>query len=345
MAEQPARSITQWLAEVHDPDKVQQAWDRLAERLYPVSASKARRKGLNEADASSIGQQSLLKLFRRLTSGQVVVTRRAQLFGLFARIAAHTAVDRLRRNEKLDINSELFTGDADLSDDTIPRWLEAAEPTLEEEEQSNLLERRFLAALSDQQRDVYELRVEQELEVPEIAARLGVSKESVYRRLDEMADVVRAVSDESELAWLRAEQAGDAVGPLIAEMQELLDVPGREALTRWLTGADGPEIAKALETTPTRGYAMLSHLDDVVYVLRKKRQLNDLRTRIRAADDTSLHDELKEIIKKRRWPVFEAWLAGKDASQLVAEWPGKSREIFAALRATHESARAIRRAL
>lgn len=345
MAEQPARSITQWLAEVHDPDKVQQAWDRLAERLYPISASKARRRGLSEADASSIGQQSLLKLFRRLTSGQVVVTRRAQLFGLFARIAAHTAVDRLRRNEKLNFNSDLFTGDADLSDDAIPRWLEAAEPTFEEEEQTNLLERRFLAALSDEQRDVYELRVEQELQAPEIATRLGFSKETVYRRLDEMADILRAVSHESELAWLRQEQAGDAVGSLIAEMQELLDPSSREALTRWLTGADGPAIAQALETTHTRGYAILSHLDDVVYVLRKRSQLNDLRSRIRAAGDPSLHAELKEIIKKRKWPVFEAWLEGKDAKQLVAESPGKSREIFAALRATHESARAIRRAL
>lgn len=345
MAEQSEHSITRWLAEVRDPGRAQQAWDRIAERLYPVSAAKARRRGLKEADAESVGQLSLMRLFQRLESGQVVVTKRGHLFGLFAKIARNTAADRVDRNQRLEFRGDLFTGEVDLSDETLPRWLDGAEPTLEEEKQVNLLERRFHAAMTERQRSIFELKVDLELDVPEIAAKLGISKETVYRGLDELADIIRAISEDSELAWLRDERETDEVGALVAEMQRFLDSQGREAQVRWLTGEAAPAIAKALGVTPTRTYAMLSHLDDVIYVLRRRVQLSDLRAKVVAADDPGLRDELKEIIKKRKWPVFEAWVGGKDAGQLVADGPANVRDTFAVLRAIHESARAIRRVL
>ena len=345
MAEQSEHSVTRWLTEVRDPARAQQAWNRLAERLFPVSASRARRIGLKEADAASVGQVSVIKLFQRLTTGQVVVTKRAQLFGLLAKIAHDTAVERIRRNQRLEFRGDLFDNDVDLSDETLPRWLDGAEPSLEEEEQVNLLERRFHAAMNERQRAVFELRVDQELEPPEIAARLNISKETVYRTLDELADIIRATGDESELAWLRNERASAEVSAVVEEMRRLLDSRGQEALVRWMAGDEVPVIAKVLGTTEPRTYAVLSDLDDAVYVLRRKGQLNDLRESILAKDGDELRAQLKEIIKKRKWPVFEAWVSGCDLTELIANGPANGLDTFAALRAIHESARAIRRVL
>ncbi len=339
-------NVTRWLQEIHDPQTAQEAWARLVERLYPVSFVRARRRGLSEADAASVEQRALLKLFSRLQAGQVSVTHRGQLFGLLSKIAHDEVVDRVKAKQRLALRENLFAdGDDSAVDDTLPRWLGGVEPSLEEQEEANLLERRFLAALSDEQLAVYQLRVEEDLSVDEIKDRLGGSRESVYRRLQEMDDIIRALGSDTELAWAREAHRVNESREILQAAEGNAEAPAREVLRLWLAGQEAPQIARERATTPARVYAMLRHVDDVVYVLRRQDKLNDLRERIQAAGNEQLVDDLRAIIKKRKWAVFEAWIAGQVITELLSNPEFTASVVFATLRAVHESSRAIRRVL
>lgn len=334
-------SITEWLSQLDEPHLADEAWANLLERLYPVSMERARRYHLSPGEADSIHSRSVLKMFTRLKSGAVTVTNRGQLFGLLSKIARDEAVDRLKARQRMpSLPNLLADGDDTAVDDTLPRWVQGA-PSLEEEEETNLLERRLLAALNDEQLAVYQLRVEEELEVEQIKDRLGKSKESVYRRLQEIDDVIRAIRTDGQLTWLRDENDRS----VRERVERLLDETTGKVYRLWLERQAPEAIAEALKTTPTRAYKLLAELDNIVYVVRYEAAIDALRQQIKRADGVALGEDIRGIVKKRKWPLYERWLAGGDTAELLADGTFERGALFEGLRSFHESARAIRRVL
>lgn len=339
-------SITEWLSQLDEPHLADEAWTHLLERLYPVSMRRARDYGLSPAEADSIHSRCVLKMFTRLRSGAVTVTNRGQLFGLLSKIARDEAVDRLKARQRMpSLPNLLADGDDSAVDDTLPRWVRGAAPSLEEEEETNLLERRLLAALNDEQLAVYQLRVEEELDVEQIKERLGKSRESVYRRLQEIDDVIRAIRSDGELTWLRDTARDASERPIRDKVESVLDEPAGKAYRLWLDGQTPDAIAAALQTTPTRVFKLLAELDNIVYVVRHQAAIEALRQQIQRADGAALGDDIRAIVKKRKWPVYERWLAGGGAAELLADGQFERGAVFEGLRSFHESARAIRRVL
>lgn len=339
-------SITEWLSQLDEPQLANEAWTRLLERLYPVSVARARERGLSAEDAQSVHQRAVIKMFVRLKTGAVTVTNRGQLFGLLSKIASDEIVDRFRSHDRLRLLPNLLAdGDDSAVDDTLPRWLRSTDLTLEQEEETNLLERRLLAAMSDEQLAVYQLRVEEELEVEQIKERLNKSRESIYRRLQEIDDIIRAISTDSELVWLRDTARDTSARSTREKVAQFLDGPIHEAHQLWMAGEAPEAIAAALRTTPTKTYELLAELDDVVYVVRHEATLEQLRQQLQKADDETLRNDIRAIVKTRKWPIFERWIRGGGPAALIAEGEFKRSAVFAALRAFHESARAIRRVL
>ncbi len=340
-------NISRWLAEVNTGRLAPEALNKLMQRLYPISFGRAKSKRLQDADAASVEQKVVLGIFKKLASGSIHATNRGEFFALAAKFAHDEIINRFRQNAKRPASLDgILIGDEYVPfDSPLTDWLGGKEPTEEEEDACNELERRLTASLDDEQLAVFRMRIEEDLDPKDIATRLNKSKETVYRILRSIADRLVTVSDDSEIAWLRAESSRPEAQSVCASLAELIDSIRQAVLNEWLRGDHPTDIAKSIRSTDNRTYRLLHEIDNIIYVLRRQPALDALRQQLQNASNVETRDSLLRIIKKRKWPIFESWVGGQTPLQLAESQNREVPLVYAVLREIHELSRAIRRVI
>lgn len=340
-------NISRWLAEVNAGRLAPETLNNLLQRLYPITYRRAKAKRLQDADAASVEQRVVLGIFTKLANGSVHATNRGEFFALAAKFAHDEIINRIRQNANRPASLDgIFIGDEYVPfDSPFTQWLDGDEPTEEQEDACNELERRLIAALDDEQLAVFRMRIEEDLDPKDIANRLDKSKETVYRILQSIADRLVTVSEDSELAWLRAESTSPAAQSTCASLADFMDATRKTVLNEWSRGVHPTDIAKSIRTTDNRTYCLLHDIDNMIYVLRRQSLLDALRQQLQNASNVETRDSLLKIIKKRKWPIFESWIGGQTPQQIAESQSREIALVYSVLREIHELSRALRRVI
>lgn len=341
-------NITRWLGEIRDPEMAQRAWAKLIPRLFPIMSNQARKAGLGEYDRDSAEQESHERLYKQLTNGKFTVTNRAELFAIFATVAHGKAVEKRRSlSRRKEHETALPDGKVEAAADeaVIRSWLEGEGPSLDDVEEAQVLEERFLSVIrADPKLEaLFTLVYEKGLEVKDAAVQLGISLATAHRRNRQILAIARTLRTDSNLRWLtepasdRAAQRGAVRSLLSPALQPVLErVQNNESILN---------IGETCASTTTRGFMMLAEIDNVAHVVRFERQLRDLRNRIRTSGAFLRNKKLKEEVGAVNWSIFEAWCSGMDARELLDSRQWSNEAVFKALREFHEAASEIREKL
>jgi RNA polymerase sigma-70 factor (ECF subfamily) len=164
-----------------DPAAQAAVFRRYVDRLAHLAEGRLHRRLAGRVDPEDVAQSAFRTFFRRAADGQFRIDSSAQLWGLLARITLREARGEARRHlaDKRDAAAE--AGDAPLAGAAArdPDPADAAELV---DEIAGLLR-----GLPDAYGDILGRRLQGE-SVADVAAALGVSRQTVYRALDLLAD-------------------------------------------------------------------------------------------------------------------------------------------------------------
>jgi RNA polymerase sigma-70 factor (ECF subfamily) len=152
---------------------------RYADRLARLAEGRLHRRLAGRVDPEDVTQSAFRTFFRRAAGGQFRIDSSAQLWGLLARITLRKARGEVRRHLAGKRDAAVEAGDAPLAAAAHdPDPADAAELV---DEIAGLLR-----GLPDTYGDILGRRLQGE-SVADVAAALGVSRQTVYRALDLLA--------------------------------------------------------------------------------------------------------------------------------------------------------------
>jgi RNA polymerase sigma factor (sigma-70 family) len=169
------RTTTALLAGLHDPGNAS-AWEELDGRCRPIMLGVCRRMGLTQAEAEDAVQAAMTNFFEAYRSGKYDRSR-GRLSGFILTILRSRALDLRRRvRRRKEVNASLCALEQ-LSEAELENiWLDERQSQILREAMEELedsgADRRMLAAF-----ELYGLRG---VEINEVTARLGMSREEVY---------------------------------------------------------------------------------------------------------------------------------------------------------------------
>lgn len=168
-------------------DAATQLYLRYAQRLLALIRSRASPGVRRRTEPEDLVQSVFRRFFRRVSQGDYEVPAGEELWGLFLVIALNRvrAEEKFQRADKRDIRRT-----SDAADEAIRRAADHGDETAYTVLQLTVQE--ALAHLPAAQRDMLELRI-QGHEVAEIAARMGRSKRTVERILQEVRAHLRTL--------------------------------------------------------------------------------------------------------------------------------------------------------
>jgi RNA polymerase sigma-70 factor (ECF subfamily) len=141
--------------------------------LYPLA-------GGSPADAEEVAQEVFLKIWEKREVMMTILSFEAYIF----RMARNIMVSRWRRKMA-----------ARRAEEQMSRWGEALSSQTEDDillVEYHDIARKALATLPPRQRQIFELRTQQDLKLEEIAVHLGISLAAVKKQLYAAIDKVRA---------------------------------------------------------------------------------------------------------------------------------------------------------
>jgi RNA polymerase sigma-70 factor (ECF subfamily) len=164
-----------------DPAAQAAVFRRYADRLARLAEGRLHRRLAGRVDPEDVTQSAFRTFFRRAAGGQFRIDSSAQLWGLLARITLRKARGEARRHLAGKRDAAAEAGDAPLTGAAArdPDPADAAELV---DEIAGLLR-----GLPDVYGDILGRRLQGE-SVADLAAALGVSRQTVYRALELLAD-------------------------------------------------------------------------------------------------------------------------------------------------------------
>ena len=169
------RTTTALLAGLHDPGNAS-AWEELDARCRPIMLGVCRRMGLPQAEAEDAVQAAMVNFYEAYRSGKYDRSR-GRLSGFIVTILRSRALDlRRRAHRRQEVNASLDAfeqvGEVELEQIWLDeRHGQILREAIEELEDSGA-DRRMLTAF-----ELYGLRG---VDISEVTARLGMSREEVY---------------------------------------------------------------------------------------------------------------------------------------------------------------------
>jgi RNA polymerase sigma-70 factor (ECF subfamily) len=178
-------------ARENDPGAVDQLIRRYQKKVYSIAYQMS---GFDPEDARDCAQEALIQVFRNLSRFE----GRSRFSTWLYRVVVNTCLDaRRRRRRWLQM---VFTrrserqdeGDADPILDNLPALEDGTDPISSvsgEELKRDVMD--AMGRLSDKQRTVFQLKVFQEMSIPEIAAATGMAEGTVKSHLFRATQSVR----------------------------------------------------------------------------------------------------------------------------------------------------------
>jgi hypothetical protein len=164
-----------------DPRAQEAVFRRYADRLARLAEGRLHHRLVGRVDPEDVTQSAFRTFFRRAADGRFHIDSSAQVWGLLARITLRKARGEVRRHLAGKRDAAAEAGDAPLA--------AAAARDPDPADAAELLDHvaALLRGLPDIYGDVLGRRLAGE-PVADVAAALGVSRQTVYRSLDLLAD-------------------------------------------------------------------------------------------------------------------------------------------------------------
>ena len=185
------RTSTQLLADLHDPANAQ-AWELVNRYYRPIVVGYARQRGLQDADAEDVAQETLDQFARSYRAGNFDRSRGTRLRSWLRGIASNRVKEFLRARAKIH---EEQAPEAASETDFLARVPDSeAEETWDREWNDHVLQLCIEAArreFDEATVDAFELYAVKQKAAEEVAEQLGISRNAVY------------IAKSRVLGWLR----------------------------------------------------------------------------------------------------------------------------------------------
>ncbi len=178
--------ISQWVRELREGTDVEQNARRIFEHFYPHLLATLRRRCASLDDAEDLAQESFTRAFSEISKLQESSAFRSWLFAIAFNLQRN--LERPQRGHGWE--EDVISTEDKATDPALRSQEISPEKAAFEKERQQALQR-AVARLSEQKRQIYQLRHEKERKVRQIAALMGLKEGTVKAHLAQIREILK----------------------------------------------------------------------------------------------------------------------------------------------------------